>query len=75
MDALNPNNLKYLFYVVYFIIFACALANTINPKWFWKHSQGWKAKEQPSDIYFLIQRFISLVVLIIVSIMIFTLKI
>lgn len=62
--------INHLFNLVYFIIFVTALANVINPRWFWKHSQGWKATEEPSNIYFLIQRIIALITLIVVAIMI-----
>ncbi len=60
-----------LFNIVCFFIFVSFLLNVINPKLFWKYTESWKAKEEPSNIYFVLRRCFAIIGLILISSMIF----
>ncbi|QSO52062.1 hypothetical protein JZ785_25470 [Alicyclobacillus curvatus] len=54
------------FVTLFFILwFGMALANVIAPRFVWKMTQSWKAFREPPKAYFLMQRVIALIMILV----------
>tara|TARA_Y100001933_G_scaffold256450_1_gene301145 strand:- start:710 stop:916 length:207 start_codon:yes stop_codon:yes gene_type:complete len=48
-------------------VFLIGLLNAINPRIMWKHFESWKAKKEPSPVFFLVRRIMGVIVMVISS--------
>lgn len=51
-------------YIFFGIFFTIGLINFIFPRKIWSITQGWKAIKEPPKAYFLIQRIVGLIVML-----------
>ena len=56
-----------IIYIIYAIIFGVCLINIIAPKWYWRTFEKWKAKEEPSKMFFVARRIEGIIGLIIIT--------
>jgi hypothetical protein len=61
-----PIYFSVIIWVFYISIFVILLINVINPRYLWKIFESWKAKSEPTDAYFRMRRFTSIIGLIII---------
>ncbi len=54
------------------MITAISVMNIINPKWFWKVFESWRATKEPSPAYFVVRRVFAAFILLIVILLFFT---
>jgi hypothetical protein len=67
-----PTGVKIISLVILEFIFLVGLVNAIYPRVMWKVFESWKAKEEPSNTYFLKRRIVGIIsMLIVTSILLF----
>lgn len=57
--------------IIVLVVFIVGLFNAINPRFFWKKFESWKAKEEPSKEYFMVKRIAGIIAMIGAIIMLF----
>ena len=54
-------------FVFYAIIFVGCLLEALFPKWCWRTFESWKATKEPSEAYFLRNRVVGIIGMIIIT--------
>ncbi len=52
---------------IFAAVFLIGLINAINPRLMWTYFEKWKAKEEPSKAYFMVQRLMGIVAMVIIA--------
>ncbi len=65
-----PTPILIIVYIFLAVLFVVGLANAVVPRWVWKTFESWKAVSEPSKAYFITQRIIGIVQMLVVVLMI-----